>query len=139
MSKHGIHVDPLKVEAITQFPPPCTLTQLQSLQGQANFLCRFIANYAQITKCFMRLLKKDTPFFGDEHAQHLFNDIKSTLTNTPLPSPPNYNKDFLLYLATSDTTIGMVLVQTDDQHNEYVYYLSKGLIGAKFHYTHVEN
>ena len=53
--------------------------------------------------------------------------------------PPNYNQDFILYLATSDSSIGMVLVQTDDAHIEHViYYLSKGLVGAKLHYPHVE-
>ena len=79
----------------------------------------------------MRLLKKDTLFVWDEQAQHSFNELKSTLTNTPLLIPPNYNKDFLLYFAASDTTIGMVLIQTDDQHNKHViYYLSKGLIGT---------
>ena len=64
--KHGIHIDTPKVESITQFPPPRTLTQLQILQGEANFICCFIASYANITKGFMRLLRKDTPFFWDE-------------------------------------------------------------------------
>ena len=87
----------------------------------------------------MRLLKKDTPFVWDEQAQNSFKELKSALTNTPLLIPPNYNKDFLLYLAASDTTISMVLVQTNDQHNEHViYFLSKGLIDAEFSYTHVK-
>jgi hypothetical protein len=38
MSNRGIMVDPLKVEEIVQFPPQCTIPQLQSLQGKANFL-----------------------------------------------------------------------------------------------------
>jgi hypothetical protein len=59
-------VDPLKVEAILRLPPPRTIRQLQGLQGKANFLCRFIVNYANITKGFMRLLKKDTLFIWDE-------------------------------------------------------------------------
>jgi hypothetical protein len=42
VSKYGIMVDPLKVEAIVNFPPPRTIIQLQSLQGKENFLCRFI-------------------------------------------------------------------------------------------------
>jgi hypothetical protein len=33
-----ITVDPLKVQAITEIPPPRNLHQLQSLQGKANFL-----------------------------------------------------------------------------------------------------
>jgi hypothetical protein len=80
----GIMVDPLKVEAILQLPPPCTVPQLQSLQGKANFLWRFIANYAEITKGFMRLLKKGVPFHWDEDAQHSFKALKCTLTFAPL-------------------------------------------------------
>ena len=38
VANDGIHVDPLKVEAITNLPPPRTILQLQSLQGKANFL-----------------------------------------------------------------------------------------------------
>jgi hypothetical protein len=62
VSTMGIMFDPLKVEEIVQLPPPRTILQLQSLQGKANFLRCFIANYAKITKGFMRLLKKDVPF-----------------------------------------------------------------------------
>jgi hypothetical protein len=65
-SETGIMVDPLKVEAILQLPPPHTIRQLQGLQGKANFLRRFIVNYANITKGFMCLLKKDTLFICDE-------------------------------------------------------------------------
>ena len=87
----------------------------------------------------MRLLKKYTPFVWDEQAQHSFNALKKDLTNTPLLSTPNYNKDFLLYLTTSNTTISIVLVQNDYKFNEHIiYYLIKGLIGAELHYAYVE-
>ena len=42
VSTKGIMVDHLKVEAITQFPPPHTVHQLHSLQGKGNFLRRFV-------------------------------------------------------------------------------------------------
>jgi hypothetical protein len=139
VSTTGIMVDLLKVEAIIQLPPPCTILQLQSLQGKANFLRRFIANYAEITKGFMHLLKKDIHFFWDEASQRSFEALKHTLTTAPLLRPPNYNKDFLLYLATAESTIGMVLVQEDDSFSEYViYYLSRGLIGPELNYSHLE-
>jgi hypothetical protein len=77
-------------------PPPHTILQLQSLQGKANFLRRFIANYAKITKGFMCLLKKDVAFFWDEAAQRSFDALKHALTTAPLIRPPNYNKDFFL-------------------------------------------
>ena len=62
VSKDGIRVDPLKIKAIIALPPPKNLAQLQSLQGKVNFIRRFICNYAELTKGFMRLLYKYTPF-----------------------------------------------------------------------------
>ena len=118
---------------------PHTILQLQSLQGKANFLRRFIVNYAKITRDFMRLLKKGVPFIWDDRAQRSFDALKAALTSTPVMSPPNYQEDFLLYLAASDTTVGMVLVQTDDVHMEHViYYLSRRLVGAELRYPYIE-
>jgi hypothetical protein len=122
MSTKGIMVNPLKVEAIVQLPPPCTILQLQSLQGKVNFLQCFIANYADITKGFMRLLKKEVPFHWDKVAQCSFDDLKCALMSAPLLRPPNYNKDLLLYLAAAESTIGMVLFQEDDVLSKYVSY-----------------
>jgi hypothetical protein len=87
----------------------------------------------------MRLLKKDVPFLWDEAAQRSFDALKHALITAPLLRPPNYNKDFLLYLAAAESTIGMVLVQEDDSLSEYViYYLSRGLVGLELNYTHLE-
>ena len=115
VSKHGIMVDPLKVEAILQLSPPRIVHQLRSLQGKAIFLRWFIANYAEITKGFMCLLKKEVPFYWDDRAQRYFEALKKALSSAPVLSPPDYNKDFILYLATFEATIGMVLVQEDDR------------------------
>jgi hypothetical protein len=139
VSKDGIRVDPLKIQAILALPPPKNLTQLQSLQGKANFLRRFICNYAEITKGFMRLLQKNVPFIWDDTAQRSFNALKHALTHAPLLHPPDYTKDYLLYLAASTSTIAMVLVQEDSNGEEHViYYLSKSLSGPELRYSHVE-
>ena len=96
-------------------PPPRSLRQLQSLQGKSNFLRHFIVNYAKIMKGFMRLLKQDTPFVWDETVQIVFDALKKYLLSAPLLHPPNYSRDFILYLAASESTIGVVLVQEDDK------------------------
>jgi hypothetical protein len=140
VSIKGIMVDPLKVEAIVQLPPPCTVPQLQSLKGKTIFLQRFIANYVKITKGFMRLFKKGVPFYWDEATQCSFEALKCTLTFAPLLQPPNYNKDFLLYLDAAKSTIDMVLAQENDLIEEnMIYYLIRGLVGSEINYSHVEN
>ena len=102
VSNRGIQVDPLKVEAIVNLPPPHSIRQLQSLQGKSNFLRHFIVNYAKISKGFMRLLKQDTPFVWDETTQLAFEELKKDLLWVPLLCPPDYSRDFILYLAASE-------------------------------------
>ena len=54
-------------------------------------------------------------------------------------SPPNYRHEFLIYMAVSQETIGMVLVQEDEElHDHVIYYLIQNLIDAELRYTHVE-
>ena len=132
-------MDPLKVKAIVNLPPPCSIRQLQSLQGKSNFLRHFIINYSNITKGFMRLLKQDARFVWDEIAQLAFEALKKSLLSVPLLRPPDYSRDFILYLAASESTIGVVLVQEDDKLQEHViYYLRCALAGPKLSYSHVE-
>lgn len=139
VSKDGIRLDPLKVEAIINLPSPSSLYQLQSLQGKANFLRRFIQNYAEVAKGFTRLLKYNVPFHWDEIAQESFEKLKMLLVNAPLLRPPNYHRDFTLYLAAAFSTIAMVLVQDDDDGNQHViYYLSRSLLDIETRYAHVE-
>jgi hypothetical protein len=139
LSMHGIRVDPLKVEAILNLPPPSTLRKLQSLQGKENFLRRFIRNYTELMKGFTWLLKKGYDYVWDDTANKTFESLKLALTRTPLLFPPNYSRDYFLYLAASDSTISMVLVQEEDSHDEHViYYLSRSITTTETKYLHVE-
>ena len=52
---------------------------------------------------------------------------------------PDYNRDYLIYIVVSEETIGMALVQEDDELRENViYYLSRNLVIPKLKYSHVE-
>jgi hypothetical protein len=101
VSNFGFMVDPLNFKAIIKLLPPRTIIQLQSLQGKEFFLYRFVAKYSDITKGFMRFLKKGVPFVWDDQAQRSFDILNKALLSTPLLSPPNYTRDFFLYLVTS--------------------------------------
>ena len=62
VSQSSITMDPLKVQAITEIPPPRNLRQLQSLQGKANFLRCFVPDYAICAHGFLHLLRHNIPF-----------------------------------------------------------------------------
>ena len=87
----------------------------------------------------MRLLKQNTPFVRDETVQLVFEALKKALLSAPLLCPPDYSRDFILYMAESKSTVGVVLVQEDDKLQEnVVYYLSCTLVGPELRYSHVE-
>ena len=65
--------------------------------------------------------------------------IKESFVSAPLLHPIDYSHDFILYLAASESTIGVVLVQEDDELQEHVvYYHSCALAGPEIQYSHVE-
>jgi hypothetical protein len=115
------------------------LCQLQSLQGKENFLRRFVPKYAELTKGFIQFLKKGFPLFGMTLLKQSFDSLKHALTNTPLLHPPDYSHNYFVYLAASDSTFAMVLVQEDDSNDEHVvYYLSKSISPTEIKYSHVD-
>eukprot|EP00253_Pinus_taeda_P030434 PITA_30434 len=61
------------------------------------------------------------------------------MVSAPLLRPPNYHRDYTLYLVVADTTIGMVLVQDDDDGTEHViHYLSHNLLDTETRYAYVK-
>lgn len=139
MSKYSITLDPLKVQVILELPPPHALFQLQSLQGKSNFLCKFMPDYATTAHGFLRLLHFTIPFVWDDHAQHYFDALKHALTSAPFISPPDFTKDFILYISASTHLVVGVLIQEDEDQNEHViYYVSENLVGPLVKYSHEE-
>ncbi|WP_425268092.1 reverse transcriptase domain-containing protein [Enterobacter hormaechei] len=65
VSKRGIEIDPKKVKAILDMPPPQTLRQLRSLQGKLQSVRRFISQLLNKCMPFAHLLKKDENFKWD--------------------------------------------------------------------------
>ena len=87
----------------------------------------------------MCILNKGSPFHWDESEQHLFDALKKALVSTPLINPPDHNRYFLLYLAATESSIGMVLVQEDDElHEDVIYYSSHTFLGPELKYSHVD-
>ncbi|XP_050916283.1 uncharacterized protein LOC127131400 [Lathyrus oleraceus] len=119
---------------------PSTKKELQSLLGKINFLRRFISNLSGRTQAFSPLLRlKQGKFeWNDEH-QKAFDKIKHYLTNPPILAPPCGKKPMRLYISASDTTIGSMLAQeNEDGVERAIYYLSRVLNDVETRYTSIE-
>ncbi|PNY14157.1 retrotransposon protein putative unclassified [Trifolium pratense] len=128
--KKGIEINQNKTKAILETNPPTNKKQLQSLLGKINFLRRFISNLSGKAQAFSPLLrlKKEDVFTWGQDQQEAFEELKKYLSNPPTLMPPIRNKFMKLYISASDTTLGSMLAQEDENGEEKaIYYLSRVL------------
>eukprot|EP00253_Pinus_taeda_P004273 PITA_04273 len=97
ISKDGIKIDPERIESIQKIPLLHNLKSLQSFLGKANFIRRFIPNYAEIAKPIQSLLKKDAKFVWQEDDKKAFQEIKCAIARAPVLVSPDYSKDFMIF------------------------------------------
>lgn len=85
------------------------------------------------------MLKKGVPFHWDEISQKEFDSLKYFFIQESLLYTPDYQCDYFLYLATTFTTITMVLVQKENVRTENpIYYLSHNMNDTEIKYTHIK-
>ena len=59
ISQQGVKVDPEKVKAITNMPPPTSLADLRRLMGMLAYIVKFVPMLAEYTEPLRHLLKKN--------------------------------------------------------------------------------
>jgi len=84
ISVQGIKMDTKKISAITEWPTPKNVRDVQSFLGFANFYRRFIKDYSKVVAPLTRLTRKNTPFQWSPQCHEAFNKLKSTFTTAPV-------------------------------------------------------
>src|SRR6185437_12050999 len=69
VGRNGLRVDPQKVQAISEWPSPANLKEVQQFMGLTNYLRKFIPRYAQICTPITNLMRKEIPFVWTDQAQ----------------------------------------------------------------------
>ena len=135
ISQAGISTDLRKTERVISWPLPTSKHEVQQFLGLANYYRRFIKNFAKIAKPLHKLTEKSAPFLWTAECQLAFDNLKQSLTSAPVLAHPDYNKPFILDTDASQTGIGAVLSQVQDDGCERVIaYASKTLSRQERHY-----
>ncbi|KAA0052124.1 ty3-gypsy retrotransposon protein [Cucumis melo var. makuwa] len=62
VSKAGVSVDPTKIEAVTSWPRPFTVSEVRSFLGLAGYYQWFVENFSRIATPLTQLTRKGAPF-----------------------------------------------------------------------------
>ena len=90
-------MDPRKVEAITNWEPPKSVTEVRSFLGLARYYRRFVEGFSKIDMPLTQLLRKDMKFVWTRECQESFDRLKQLLTSAPVLALPKGMGGFEVY------------------------------------------
>ena len=93
---------------------------MQQFLGFAGYYRRFTQDFSKLARPLHRLTERNSDFKWTPECQAAFEKLKKCLCSPPILCYPNYSKPFLLDTDASDSGIGAVLSQLDDDGNERV-------------------
>lgn len=131
VGRHGLKVDPEKVQVVRDWSTPTSVKQLRSFLGLANFFRRFIQGYSSLVAPLTALTSDKRSWHWSDKCQEAFEGVKLALINAPVLALPDLNKPFEVWSDASLFGTGAVLLQ--DGHA--VAFLSHRFSPAERNYT----
>jgi transposase InsO family protein len=116
ITQHGIALDPEKSEMIAAWPKPVEGIHLASCLGLGAFLRDHIRNYADITAPLEGVKREKTVTWTPLLDAH-WTLLKRAFATAPLLKFPDFSKRFVIACDASQTGVGGVLYQPDDDDN----------------------
>jgi len=111
IDENGIRPDPMKVEAIRQFPRPQCVRDVRSILGAAGFYRRFCPSYSEMVEPLINLTRKNVSFVWSKQCEDSFRQLKDSLAQIPYLSYLNSCKLYILYTDASDKCVCDCLTQ----------------------------
>nr|GEX18749.1 putative reverse transcriptase domain-containing protein [Tanacetum cinerariifolium] len=127
----GLHVDPVKIEAIKNWASPTTPTEIRQFLGLVGYYRRFIKDFSKIAKSLTILTQKDKKFVWGKDQEMAFQILKHKLCKASILALPKGNDDFAIYCDASIQGLGAVLMQKE----KVIAYASRQLKLHEENYT----
>lgn len=138
ISGQGVSTDPEKIEAVSKWQVPTSVSELRSFLGFASYYRRFVDGFAKLAGPLHRRVaelsgqakkraSKSEPFLWDEHCQESFEALKQQLCTAPVLAYADFSLPFILEIDASHSGLGAVLSQEQEGRVRPIAYASRGL------------
>ena len=130
----GLCVDPNKVQAILEMPPPEDIAAVQRLLGLAQYLSKFLLHLSDITKPLRDLTKQEIEWMWGPPQQDALDKLKKAVSSTPILRYYNLQEEVTLQCNASQSGLGAALLQ----NGQPVAYAPRALTPTETRYAQIE-
>nr|GEW48384.1 hypothetical protein [Tanacetum cinerariifolium] len=131
IDSNGVHVDPVKVEAIRNWSAPTTPIEVRQFLGLAGYYQRFIEDFSLISKPLSTLTQKNKKYEWGMEEEEAFQTLKQKLCFAPILALPVGTRNFIVYCDASLEGFRAVLMQRE----KVIAYASRQLKKHEENYT----
>ncbi|MCO5613481.1 hypothetical protein L7F22_067758 [Adiantum nelumboides] len=139
ISQEGIKVDPSRVQAILDLPPPNSARQVMTFVQKVRYMSCFIHLLSQIISPLRKLANQEVFSWEQEHLECL-NEVKEFLGSLPTIMLPNPQGTYYLCPSVGLDAFGAILMQKDPKTAcmRPIYFTSKVMTQGQKGYTDIE-
>jgi hypothetical protein len=123
----GIKPSPKKVEAISKWPIPQSISEVRSFLGLTTFYRRFVRNFSHIALPLTELTRKSVKFQWTPETQLAFDTLREKLMSPEILILPDPSKPYVVTTDASKVGIGAVLQQDHGTGLQPIAFFSRKL------------
>ncbi|QRW23519.1 Retrotransposable element Tf2 protein [Rhizoctonia solani] len=134
ISLAGFSMDQKKIKAVTSWPVPRTVKQVQAFLGFVNYLRCFIPNFSSVAHPLNNLTRKESSWSWGPSEEAAFQELKGLVTKGPVLIHSNLELPYYLGTDALGVEIAILSQRGPDNWLHPIAYVSKSFSGAKTNY-----
>ena len=134
LSRGKISPDPARIEAISSWSFPATVSEMKSFVGAATFVSEFVPDFGLIKGLLHPLLSSKKAYLPTERQRQAFEELKVIIKAAVGLHQPVQGQAYYLRTDASSVGLGAFLYQVIDGETRVLYYLSRVLDDTESRY-----